>query len=49
MDDHRWEWYKKGMNSDTIICPNCKAEVEVTEVLAAQLRADIQRQSPEMD
>lgn len=32
------------MHTDTIICPNCKAEVEVTEVLAAQLRADIQRQ-----
>jgi hypothetical protein len=38
------EWYKQGMHTDTIICPNCKAEVEVTEVLAAQLRADIQRQ-----
>ena len=34
----------QSMQTDTIICPNCQAEVEVTEVLKSQLRADFQRQ-----
>ena len=28
---------------DTIICPNCKYEIEVTEVLSAQLREQIRK------
>jgi hypothetical protein len=30
--------------SDTVICPNCKFEIEVTEVLSAQLRAQLQKE-----
>ena len=30
--------------SDTIICPNCKIEIEVTEVLSAQLRTQMQKE-----
>lgn len=30
--------------SDTIICPNCKFEIEVTEVLSAQLRTQLQKE-----
>lgn len=30
--------------SDTVICPQCKATIEVTEVLSAQLRTQIQRE-----
>jgi hypothetical protein len=30
--------------SDNIICPNCRFEIEVTEVLSAQLRAQLQKE-----
>src|SRR4029077_8213074 len=30
--------------SDTVICPNCKFEIEVTEVLSAQLRTQLQKE-----
>ncbi|MCI0745343.1 MAG: DUF2130 domain-containing protein [Verrucomicrobia subdivision 3 bacterium] len=30
--------------SDTVICPNCKFEIEVTEVLSAQLRTKLQKE-----
>lgn len=30
--------------SDTVICPNCKFEIEVTEVLSAQLRSQLQKE-----
>jgi hypothetical protein len=30
--------------SDTVICPNCKFEIEVTEVLSAQLRSQMQKE-----
>lgn len=30
--------------SDTIICPNCSFEIEVTEVLSAQLRSQLQKE-----
>lgn len=30
--------------SDTIICPNCQFEIEVTEVLSAQLRSQLQKE-----
>jgi hypothetical protein len=30
--------------SDTILCPKCKCEIEVTEVLSSQLRAELQKQ-----
>lgn len=30
--------------SDTIICPNCQFEIEVTEVLSAQLRTQLQKE-----
>lgn len=30
--------------SDTIICPQCKYEIEVTEVLSAQLRSQLQKE-----
>ncbi len=30
--------------SDTVICPNCKFEIEVTEVLSAQLRTQMQKE-----
>ncbi len=30
--------------SDTVICPNCKYEIEVTEVLSAQLRTQMQKE-----
>lgn len=30
--------------SDTVICPNCKYEIEVTEVLSAQLRTQLQKE-----
>jgi hypothetical protein len=30
--------------SDTVICPNCRFEIEVTEVLSAQLRAQLQKE-----
>jgi hypothetical protein len=29
---------------DNVICPNCKLEIEVTEVLSAQLRAQLQKE-----
>lgn len=30
--------------SDTVFCPNCKFEIEVTEVLSAQLRTQMQKE-----
>ncbi len=30
--------------SDTVICPNCKFEIEVTEVLSAQLRSQLKKE-----
>jgi hypothetical protein len=30
--------------SDSVICPNCKFEIEVTEVLSAQLRSQLQKE-----
>lgn len=30
--------------SETVICPNCKFEIEVTEVLSAQLRSQLQKE-----
>lgn len=30
--------------SDTVICPSCKFEIEVTEVLSAQLRTQLQKE-----
>lgn len=30
--------------SDTVICPSCQFEIEVTEVLSAQLRAQLQKE-----
>lgn len=29
---------------DTILCPNCRFEIEVTEVLSAQLRSELQKE-----
>ena len=32
------------MSTDVIICPSCKTEIEVTEVLSAQLRGELRKE-----